>query len=326
MKRVPHLTKRTVDENGDETTQELHFFYEAQSKPVFVEFEGEKYRYVYNLQGDVVGIVDAAGNTVVEYKYDVWGKLIYEAGNRLDTFGVLNPFRYRIYVWDEELELYYLRSRYYSTKHSRFISADSIVVKGLLQTNLFSYCMNKPVSLLDENGKYWVFALLYLTAFAATKGTTYDFSKNALIRDSFTQRIKQSSIVRRRVSEYINQMPKGAKSYTKTEKIYWPVGNSLKRLQVADVDLALAVGHINHFTLTVEKQEKSWMDKVINRGNKYKVTYTIFDHYDFAEWEGTNRHAALIFVNDELGYNLQEAGTLNDYYYKVSGEFYHYQY
>lgn len=59
-----------MEESGEETFQELHFFYDAQSKPAFVEFEGEKYRYVYNLQGDVVGIVDATGNAVVEYKYN----------------------------------------------------------------------------------------------------------------------------------------------------------------------------------------------------------------------------------------------------------------
>ena len=63
-----------MDENGVESIEELHFFYDAQSRPAFVEFDGEIYRYVHNLQGDIVAIVDAAGNLVVEYKYDAWGK------------------------------------------------------------------------------------------------------------------------------------------------------------------------------------------------------------------------------------------------------------
>ena len=34
-----------------------------------VEFNGVKYSYAYNLQGDVIGIVDNAGNLVIEYNY-----------------------------------------------------------------------------------------------------------------------------------------------------------------------------------------------------------------------------------------------------------------
>ena len=47
----------------------MHFFYDAQSKPAMVEFNGAVYSYVHNLHGDIVGIVDSAGSLVVEYKY-----------------------------------------------------------------------------------------------------------------------------------------------------------------------------------------------------------------------------------------------------------------
>ena len=56
---------------------------------------------------------DANGNKVVEYKYDAWGKPISKTGSLASTLGTLNPFRYRGYVYDEETNLYYLRSRYY---------------------------------------------------------------------------------------------------------------------------------------------------------------------------------------------------------------------
>ena len=52
----------------------MHFFYDAQSRPAMVEFNGALYSYVHNLQGDIVGILDNAGSLVVEYKYDAWGK------------------------------------------------------------------------------------------------------------------------------------------------------------------------------------------------------------------------------------------------------------
>lgn len=65
-----------MDLDGVETTEELHFFYDAQCRPAMVEYNGVKYRYVHNLQGDIVGIVDGNENLVVEYRHDAWGKPI----------------------------------------------------------------------------------------------------------------------------------------------------------------------------------------------------------------------------------------------------------
>ena len=99
-----------MDLEGEETTEELHFFYDAQSRPAFVEYEGTMYRYTHNLQGDIAAIVDANGTLVVEYKYDTWGKPISITRTLKTTLGELNPFRYRGYVYDEETGLYYRRS------------------------------------------------------------------------------------------------------------------------------------------------------------------------------------------------------------------------
>lgn len=141
-----------MDENGDETFHELHFFYDVQSKPAFVEFEGEKYRYVYNLQGDVVGLVDASGNAVVEYKYDAWGDLA--AITSQAEVGRINPFRYRGYVWDAELCFYYLQSRLYNPALCRFVNADSFLraQDDVFGHNVFSYCDNNATNSYDEDG------------------------------------------------------------------------------------------------------------------------------------------------------------------------------
>ena len=56
-----------------------------------------------NLQGDIIGIVDASGSIVVEYKYDAWGKITARTGSLASTLGYLNPFRYRGYIYDEEI-------------------------------------------------------------------------------------------------------------------------------------------------------------------------------------------------------------------------------
>lgn len=111
--------------------------------------------YIYNLQGDVVGMLDNVGAVVVEYKYDSWGKLLTIDGSLSSTLGRRNPFRYRGYVYDEEVSLYYMKNRYYNPNWNRFLNADNYVGKRgkLLSHDMFVYCINMPVILADENGQ-----------------------------------------------------------------------------------------------------------------------------------------------------------------------------
>ena len=102
-KNVVHLTR------GTDT---LHFYYDAQGNPAVVAFNGTAYGYLYNLQGDVIALVDGMGAKVVEYSYDAWGLPTGKTGSLAGTLGTVQPFRYRGYVWDEETGDYYLRSRY----------------------------------------------------------------------------------------------------------------------------------------------------------------------------------------------------------------------
>ena len=167
-------TKKVVTENGvtaateytlhgklithlKQGSSEMHFFYDAQSRPAMVEFGGIVYTYVHNLQGDIVGIVDSAGALVVEYKYDAWGKPISRSylTTAYETLGRLNPFLYRGYVYDEETELYYLRSRYYNPTWERFVNADSLIGKigYLFKHAIFTYCENAPQILSDHSGR-----------------------------------------------------------------------------------------------------------------------------------------------------------------------------
>ena len=150
-KLVTHLTRGS---------DEMHFFYDAQSRPAMVEFNGALYSYVHNLQGDIVGILDNAGSLVVEYKYDAWGKptLVRTLTTAYEVLAELNPFRYRGYVWDEETAFYYLRSRYYNTYWNRFINSDDIAyintVSELTSDNLFKYSLFNPVVGYDPNGTF----------------------------------------------------------------------------------------------------------------------------------------------------------------------------
>lgn len=136
----------------------LHFFYDAQNKPAVVIFNGTAYAYLYNLQGDIIGLVDSNGTKMVSYSYDAWGKPISKTGTLANTLGKLNPFRYCGYIFDEETGLYYLRSRYYNPNLCRFINADDVEAMGadgdINGDQLFIYCMNDPVNNRDEAGSW----------------------------------------------------------------------------------------------------------------------------------------------------------------------------
>ena len=46
-----------------------------------------------------------SGATVVEYRYDSWGKLLSTSGSLASTLGKNNPFRYRGYVYTGNLTI-----------------------------------------------------------------------------------------------------------------------------------------------------------------------------------------------------------------------------
>lgn len=68
---------------------------------------------------------------------------------------------YRGYVWDSFSGLYYLKSRYYNSRHHRFINADTNIgdIGRLLGSDLYAYCANSPVILYDLYGRDYKSAL-----------------------------------------------------------------------------------------------------------------------------------------------------------------------
>ena len=112
------------------------------------------YFYGKNHVGDIVSIIDKNGNVVAAYKYDVWGKLISATGSDIAE---INPFRYRSYYYDSDIEMYYLQSRYYDSEIGRFINGDDELIlqwhqNEFLGSNLFVYCSNNPANNADDDG------------------------------------------------------------------------------------------------------------------------------------------------------------------------------
>ena len=106
----------------------------------------------------MLGLIDSNGTEVVKYTYDAWSKVLSATGSLASSLGIVQPFRYRGYVFDVETGFYYVSSRYYDPEIGRFINADDIDYLGAdgspLSYNLFAYCMNNPVNRFDINDNW----------------------------------------------------------------------------------------------------------------------------------------------------------------------------
>ena len=78
-------------------------------------YNGVRYFYQRNIQGDITAIYNEDGNLVNKYAYDAYGRhkvLTSTLEEDLDESSV-GKFRYRGYYYDRILGLYFLTSRYY---------------------------------------------------------------------------------------------------------------------------------------------------------------------------------------------------------------------
>ena len=111
-----------------------------------------------NLQGDIVAVYSGSGTKLVEYVYDAWGNHVTNYFNGgASTQASNNPFRYRGYYYDSDLELYCVGTRYYDSVIGRWINPDKYVStgQGLTGYNLYAYCGNNPVNRIDPTGEAW---------------------------------------------------------------------------------------------------------------------------------------------------------------------------
>lgn len=145
----------------------LDFTYDANGSPISVAYRSSStsnvgyYYYGVNAQGDVVALYNSTGAIVALYNYDAYGKLLSvksATGAIIDTeshIAILNPLRYRSYVYDNETGLYYLQSRYYDPNTARFINPDTGFLstgQSIISNNRFVYCNNNPMAYTDSNG------------------------------------------------------------------------------------------------------------------------------------------------------------------------------
>ena len=158
----------------------MDFCYDELGKPFSVAYSkngGSSYTtyfYATNAQGDVEGLFRVTlDDTTGKYKQTWYGRYTYDAWGNVtvtDASGgtakatsliVRNPLRYRGYYYDTETGLYYVSSRYYDPEIGRWINADNVIPNigcEVLGYNMFAYCFNNPVNMVDYNGSWpdWI--------------------------------------------------------------------------------------------------------------------------------------------------------------------------
>ena len=130
--------------------------YDNEDSVCGIIYNDEPYYFQKNLQGDIIGIVDKDAEVVARYSYDAWGVCTIAQDTSGCGIATVNPFRYRGYYFDTEIEMYYLQSRYYDPVVGRFINADDPVLiifcSDSFDVNWFIYCKNSPHMYVDYSG------------------------------------------------------------------------------------------------------------------------------------------------------------------------------
>ena len=127
----------------------MYFTYDQRDELQSVTESNKEYYYIKDITGNIIKIKDEEGNSIVEYKYDAYGK-VEKTIIENNSVSKYNPFIYKGYYYDEETELYYCNTRYYSPEIGRWISIDDVStlnpssINGL---NLYSYANNNPINI-----------------------------------------------------------------------------------------------------------------------------------------------------------------------------------
>jgi len=309
-KNVVHMKR------GDD---ELHFFYDAQNRPAVVVYNGTAYAYVKNLQGDVIAILDAAGNVVVSYVYDAWGAPIGKSGSMAETLGTVQPFRYRGYVFDEETGLYYLRSRYYSAERSRFVNADDC----FSEKNLYCYCINAPVERCDPSGHEYLCIAMYRVALNNTDADSVIDLEDIGLKQTMSNRLIDSGMLTVIVKKLINTVDEIHEN-SATGCLEKSDYHSIFLQSESEFDIYMAVRSANAYINYSEVKTSS--NAVLQTFSLYgfqifQVDLTLTDRYDFHEL-GEDENSFVRWVNNTFGYELQESGAITPYEWTYSDTFY----
>ena len=135
---------------------------------IYTDTAGVRTYYHQNGHGDVILLTDGIGTIVKSYEYDAFGR----EWDAVATDN--NPFRYCGEYYDKRTETVYLRARYYDSAYGRFTQQDGwqyTDANDPLSLNLYTYCWNNPVNMVDPSGH----SVIVATLLKAAAGGATDF-------------------------------------------------------------------------------------------------------------------------------------------------------
>jgi len=114
---------------------------------IIAQQQSERLYYMHDGLGSVRQLVDSTGQIETNYAYDPFGVPLVGGD-------VYNPYQYTGEAWDAEVELLYLRARYYQPETGRFITKDPWRGDMREPGSLHRYCYvrENPVNGTDPAG------------------------------------------------------------------------------------------------------------------------------------------------------------------------------
>lgn len=211
--------------------------------------------YHYNGHGDVIALTDNQGNLVASYTYDAWGNII---SNETKTeLAKQNPFKYAGYMYDEEIQQYYLMARYYHPEQGVFLSVDPYPgdEDDPLTMNGYAYVGNNPVMNIDPDGNF------VLTASAAAAYGLYSIGLVAL-GGYFTYRVTRPK------SYYSTYMPK--RTYNRSSGYSRYKGS---KITYRRKPIPLPKIKINNFSSPLNRPNRKKQGREVNGKNRTKKNF-----------------------------------------------------
>jgi RHS repeat-associated protein len=133
--------------------------------------------YGYDGQGSVRYLTDANGNITDTYDYDAFGNLTGGTGT------TPNNYLYQGEQYDQDLKLYYLRSRYADPDRGRFWTMDSFEGFGTDPKSLHKYTFNQndPINRRDPSGHFSLSEVSTVSGLAPTvRGALMAFQQSLI--------------------------------------------------------------------------------------------------------------------------------------------------
>jgi len=105
--------------------------------------EGKRF-FHHDYLGSVACLTDPSGTATDTYAYDPWGEPLSSTGTTSNEFRFVGAMGVE---WDGDVELYYMRARWYDAEISRFLSRDPFG-----QSTDYIYSGDEPIRFTDPSG------------------------------------------------------------------------------------------------------------------------------------------------------------------------------